>query len=390
MSKPNIVYIHSHDTGRYVQPYGHAIPTPNIQKLAEEGAVFRNAFCANPTCSPSRAALLTGQYAHSCGMGGLANRGWSLPVPEHLIPYTLNQADYVTALAGFQHVVRDLKETGYQRLLSEGSVRAGAEERARAFIEEKHDAPFFLDVGFGETHRRAKGFDPPPDGEPKTDPRYVKPPAPFPDTPVTRQDMAEYIDAARTLDRKMGVVFDALEENGLAENTLVICTTDHGLAFPRMKCHLSDHGIGIMLIVQGPGGFDGGQVVDGLVSQIDLFPTICELAGLKHRHGCKAIPFFRWYAARRTISETLFLLKSIITAVMNRSALSERSSGNISDAMTPPRSGHYRIATTALVKPLCWSTVGTTNPLNQNGCMMSCSIHRRRRTSLRIRSMQTF
>ena len=202
-------------------------------------------------------------------------------MPEHLITYTLNQAGYTTALAGFQHVVRDLKETGYQRLLSEGSVRAGAEERARAFIKEKHDAPFFLDVGFGETHRRAKGFDPPPDGEPKTDPRYVKPPAPFPDTPVTRQDMAEYIDAARTLDRKMGVVFDALEENGLAENTLVICTTDHGLAFPRMKCHLSDHGIGIMLIVRGPGGFDGGQVVDGLVSQIDLFPTICELAEIE-------------------------------------------------------------------------------------------------------------
>ena len=71
------------------------------------------------------------------------------------------------------------------------------------------------------------------------------------------------------------------KKNGLAENTLVICTTDHGLAFPRMKCHLSDHGIGIMLIVRGPGGFDGGQVVDGLVSQIDLFPTICELAGIE-------------------------------------------------------------------------------------------------------------
>ena len=280
MSRPNIVYIHSHDTGRYVQPYGHAIPTPNIQKLAEEGAVFRNAFCANPTCSPSRASLLTGQWAHSCGMGGLANRGWSLPNPEQLITYTLNRAGYTTALAGFQHVVRDLKATGYQRLLSEGQVRAGAEIRARDFIAEDHDAPFFLDVGFGETHRRQKGFDPPPAGEAKTDPRYVKPPAPFPDTPVTRQDMAEYIDAARTLDQKMGVVFDALEENGLAENTLVICTTDHGLAFPRMKCHLSDHGIGVMLIVRGPGGFRGGQVVDGLVSQIDLFPTICELMGI--------------------------------------------------------------------------------------------------------------
>ncbi len=278
MNKPNIIYIHSHDTGRYVQPYGHAIPTPNIQKLAEEGVLFRNAFCANPTCSPSRASLLTGQWAHSCGMGGLANRGWSLPVPEHLIPHTLNSAGYETALAGFQHVVRNVEDTGYQRILSKEYGKSGAEERACAFLSEKHNSPFFLDIGFGETHRKAKGFDPPPDGEPKTDPRYVKPPPTFPDTPDTRKDMAEYIDSARRLDWKMGKVFDTLENNGLAENTLVICTTDHGLAFPRMKCHVTDHGIGVMLIIRGPGGFDDGKVIDGLVSQIDLFPTICELA----------------------------------------------------------------------------------------------------------------
>ena len=281
MQKPNIIYIHSHDTGRYVQPYGHAIPTPNIQKLAEEGVLFRNAFCANPTCSPSRAALLTGQWAHSCGMGGLANRGWSLPVPKHLIPHTLNDAGYMTALAGFQHVVRNVKDTGYQRILAQENGNGGAEQRACAFLDEDHTQPFFLDIGFSETHRKGQGFDPPPEGEPKTDPRYVKPPAPFPDNPVTRQDMAEYIDAARKLDMKMGKVFDKLEENRLAENTLVICTTDHGLAFPRMKCHVSDHGIGVMLIVRGPGGFDGGKVVDGLVSQIDLFPTICDLAEIE-------------------------------------------------------------------------------------------------------------
>jgi arylsulfatase A-like enzyme len=60
-SPPNILYLHSHDTGRYVQPYGHAIPTPNIQRLADQGVQFRKAFCAAPTCSASRACLLTGQ-----------------------------------------------------------------------------------------------------------------------------------------------------------------------------------------------------------------------------------------------------------------------------------------------------------------------------------------
>ncbi len=75
VEKPNIIYIHSHDTGRYIQPYGHPVPTPNLQRLAEEGMLFRQAFCAAPTCSPSRGALVTGQAPHSCGQFGLLNRG---------------------------------------------------------------------------------------------------------------------------------------------------------------------------------------------------------------------------------------------------------------------------------------------------------------------------
>jgi N-sulfoglucosamine sulfohydrolase len=95
--KPNILYIHSHDTGRYIQPYGHNIPTPHIQKMAEEGVLFRKAFCAAPTCSPSRAALLTGQSAHSSGMLGLAHRGFSLnDYDQHLANY-LKKQGYETA-----------------------------------------------------------------------------------------------------------------------------------------------------------------------------------------------------------------------------------------------------------------------------------------------------
>ncbi len=281
MDSPNIIYIHSHDTGRYVQPYGHAIPTPNLQMLAESGVLFRQAFCANPTCSPSRACLLTGQWAHSCDMTGLVNRGWSLPEPKHLITYTLKNAGYTTALAGFQHVVKNIEDGGWEQILSKEAGDKSTEDRAAAFIAGTHDKPFFLDVGFGETHRRAKGFAPQPDGESKTDARYVRPPAPFGNTPETRQDMAEYIDAARTLDQKMSVVFDAVEEHGLGDNTLIICTTDHGIAFPGMKCNLTDHGTGVMLIVKGPGGFTGGKVVDALVSQVDLYPTICEIAGIE-------------------------------------------------------------------------------------------------------------
>ena len=112
---------------------------------------------------------------------------------------------------------------------------------------------------------------------PQDDERYVRPPDPLPDTPATRRDIALYNSSIRSTDHCMGQVLDALDRQGLADNTLVICTTDHGIAFPDMKSNLTDHGTGVMLVMRGPGGFTDGKVVDAMVSQIDLFPTICEL-----------------------------------------------------------------------------------------------------------------
>ena len=94
--------------------------------------------------------------------------------------------------------------------------------------------------------------------------------------------MAAFKATARILDNAIGQVMDALAEAGLAENTLVVSTTDHGVAFPAMKCNLTDHGIGVYLIMRGPGGFTGGKVSDALVSHLDIFPTLCDLAGVKH------------------------------------------------------------------------------------------------------------
>ncbi|HHW08389.1 MAG TPA: sulfatase [Firmicutes bacterium] len=274
---PNIVYIHSHDTGRYIQPYGHAVPTPHLQALAEEGVLFRRAFCAAPTCSPSRAALLTGQAPHSSGMLGLAHRGFSLNDYSQHIVHTLRRTGYTSALAGVQHVARDPEMIGYDQVLG----KEDAEKLAIAWLESRPPQPFFLSVGFSETHRRGRElgyFN--PDG-PAGDPRYCLPPAPLPDTPETRQDMADFKVSAARLDKKMGEVFSCLERLGLAENTLIICTTDHGIAFPHMKCNLTDHGLGVFLIMKGPAPFRGGKVIDAMVSHIDIFPTICDYLGLE-------------------------------------------------------------------------------------------------------------
>ncbi|HAS84210.1 MAG TPA: sulfatase [Verrucomicrobia bacterium] len=271
--RPNILYLHSHDTGRYIQPHGHAVPTPALQRLAEDGVLFRQNFCVNPTCSPSRAALLTGCYPHENGMTGLAHRGFTLnDYGQHLL-HTLRNAGYISALAGVQHIASRTASKlpweiiGYDRWLGH-EARDGAVE----FIENCTDAPFFLSVGFNETHREFPVLDASPD-----DPRYCLVPAPLPDTPQTRVDMARYKASARILDRKIGDVLDALDRCGKAENTLVICTTDHGIAFPHMKCNLTDHGIGVMLMMRGPGGFSGGKVVDAMTSHLDVFPTICDL-----------------------------------------------------------------------------------------------------------------
>ncbi len=273
MNKPNILYLHSHDTGRSVQPYGHAVATPAIQRLAEEGVLFRQNFCVNPTCSPSRAALLTGCYPHENGMTGLAHRGFALNDYRQHIIHTLRREGYVSALTGIQHIASATDQRqAWQVIGYDQHLDGDPCEQAVEFLRLPREQPFFLSVGFFETHREFPALADAPD-----DARYCLPPAPLPDTQDTREDMVRFKASARILDRKIGAVLSALDRAGLAENTLVICTTDHGIAFPRMKCNLHDSGIGTMLIMRGPGGFTGGKVVDAMTSHLDLFPTLCDL-----------------------------------------------------------------------------------------------------------------
>ena len=280
MKYPNILYIHSHDTGRYIQPYGHAVSTPNIQRLAEGGVLFRQAFCANPTCSPSRASLLTGKWAHTCGMLGLVNRGFSMSdYSQHIVHTLRDGVGYHSVLGGLQHVAKDPAQIGYDRILEGERSTENIVGRTVEFLRQAPPQPFFLDVGFFVTHREF------PKPGPDEDPRYCLPPAPIPDTPENRYDMAAYKASARILDNSIGEVLEVLDASGLGENTLVICTTDHGLAFPGMKCHLTDHGIGVMLIMRGPGGFTDGKVCDAMVSHINVLPTICDLLDIAAPEG---------------------------------------------------------------------------------------------------------
>lgn len=276
---PNILYLHSHDTGRYLEPYGFGVPAPNLTKLASEGVLFRQVFTAAPTCSPSRAALLTGQSPHASGMTGLAHRGFRLNDYKQHILYPLRSAGYRSILAGVQHIAVDRGAIGYDEVFRPRSDRAAdVTPLAEKFLRSRPKGPFFLDCGFHETHRK---FHEP---GPAENSNLCQPAAIHPDTPATRQDMAAFHASARVLDTAAGEILRALEDSGLAANTLVISTTDHGIPFPGMKCNLTGHGTGISLIMRGPGGFSGGKTCDALISNIDLYPTLCELAGT----GCPA------------------------------------------------------------------------------------------------------
>src|SRR5215218_2085852 len=217
---PNIVLVHSHDTGRYVQPYGHQVVTPNIQRLADPG--------------------------------------------QHIL-HTLRDAGYFTAMVGEQHVSADPEELGYDLVVDADTSHAHDVAPATvALLRDRPPEPFFLSVGFFETHRDY--FEP----TSVRDKLYSLPPANLPDSPVTRRDMASFKQSARALDHGVGAVLSAIDELEIADETIVILTTDHGIPFPGAKATLTDRGLGVMLIVRGPGGFHGGRVSEVLVSQIDL------------------------------------------------------------------------------------------------------------------------
>jgi len=149
--RPNLVLLHSHDTGRHLGCYGAGVATPNLMRLAREGVLFRHAFCASPGCSSSRASLMTGQWPRTHGLIGLAHRGWRMKDPKssHL-SHLLRNAGYNTQLIGFQHEVPDPKELGYNNFITE---KLDFHSRARGelavkWIENAPAEPFFLNVGF--------------------------------------------------------------------------------------------------------------------------------------------------------------------------------------------------------------------------------------------------
>lgn len=291
-NKPNVIYLHTHDAGRFIEPYGYQFKTPNLMKLAKSGVVFRKAYCVAPSCSPSRSGLLTGQYPHCNGMFGLASRnsGWKLKDYSHHICHTMKANGYETVLSGVQHLAKmpisDRDWLGYDIHLNPlpKEVHDDFDYRnihtaAAEYIKQKHNKPFFLSIGFLDPHRSGKLFIKHKEAETSDlDWRYERPLPIYEDNDISRRESANFREGVDHIDEQMGVVLDAIKDAGIEDNTIIICTTDHGVGFPKMKCTLTDWGTGVFLIIKGP-DFKKGFVSDALVSQIDIFPTLCDVLG---------------------------------------------------------------------------------------------------------------
>lgn len=301
----NIFYLHSHDTGRYIEPYGYKVETPNLMKLAQEGTLFRQAFSAAPTCSPSRAGMLTGRTPHAAGMLGLAHRGFAnLDYSQHLVQF-LNRNGFETVLCGMQHEAEDKEVIGYNLILDREEEKVkdwlNVEKTERYLRDRESDKPLFFSFGMEYTHREFDEIDD------RISPNYVLPPEKLPDNLEIRNDMAAFLTSAKRADQCLGRVLKAIEKAGMAENSLIIYTTDHGIAFPMMKSTLYDSGIGVSLIFKFPDNPKKGEAVDALISQLDIFPTICDIFNLEspdYLEGNSILPILR--DTRKEIREEIF------------------------------------------------------------------------------------
>ena len=279
--RPNVLFVITHDLGTQLGCYGDpSLRTTSLDGLAEDGVRFDNYFCTTPLCSPSRGSILTGRHPHVNGLNGLTHRGFSLNPNERCLPRLLAEAGYETLLFGFQHEASDPGRLGYQWVserqrpfrchLVTPLVVSFLQGRAASGEQE----PFFAMVGWSEVHRDFKSEAYTPD-----DPADVHVPGYLPDTPEVREDIADFHGPIHAADACVGELLQALDETGLAENTWVIFTTDHGIAFPRAKSTLYDPGIRTACIMRWPAGFAGGKAYANLLSNVDMLPTILEAVG---------------------------------------------------------------------------------------------------------------
>ena len=296
MARPNILWILGEDMGPELGFLGTPeVQTPNLDGLAGRGMVFTHAFTTSPVCSPSRSAFHTGMYQTTIGAHNHRSHRpddpspYPFPLPEgvQLISDWLRHAGYFTG--NIRHFPDGIDFQGTGKTDWNFSYDGKPFDTDR-WADLKSRQPFYAQVNFPETHR-GRAWDEAHTHIPQpADPDKVVLPPYYPDHPVVRQDWAQYLNTVMSLDRKVGMVLDLLDADGLADNTVVIFMGDHGRAMVRGKQWPYDSGLHVPLIIYWPpsmpppAGYEAGATSDRLISAIDVTATTLALAGAPKPH----------------------------------------------------------------------------------------------------------
>ncbi len=299
--RPNILVFIADDLGMDLGCYENkGIKTPNIDKLAQSGMTFANAFHTSPQSSPSRTSMLSGQFAHTIGTEDLHT---GINDTTKLLPYYLKEAGYYTGIILKTHIGEngekqfDYCDNSAGEYYNKGTYTIEKMIKScNTFIDKKGDKPFFLWCAFIDPHRPYTNDPIPANRAPEvTNLKDVIVPPYMIDNDETRRDLAHYYDEVVRLDSHVGKILADLEKRKLLENTLIIFLSDNGYPMPRGKGSLYDSGIRTPFIFSWKNNVLPNVKYDGLTSTIDLAPTLLEVAGAKvpsHMYGRSLKPVF--------------------------------------------------------------------------------------------------
>jgi len=314
--RPNILWISCEDLSPRLGCYGDPVArTPNLDRLAKQGMMFRRVFTTAPVCAPCRSGIITAMYQTSIGTHHMrtTHRAEGLPTPYWAVPppYVKTFTEYLRAQG---YYCTNNSKTDYQFTTP---ITAWDESSRKAHYRNRPDKnqPFFAVFNLGMTHESQNWANPQ-----VTDPASVEVPPYYPDTPVVRKNIARVYDNMAKMDKRVGELLKELQDEGLADNTIVFFWSDHGDGLPRAKRWPYDSGTHIPLIIRWPGHIEPGSVNDDLISSIDFGPTVLSLAGVKipvHMQGQaflgpqKKPPRGYVFSARDRFDESYDMVRSV-------------------------------------------------------------------------------
>jgi arylsulfatase A-like enzyme len=295
LPRPNILWITTHDIspdlGCYagVWPGAQYADTPNLDRLAAEGVRYDNAFAAAPVCAPSRSAIITGMFPTAIGTMHMRSRAVP-PAEVRCFPEYLRAAGYYCTNNAFSDFQFQLPVTVWDDHSAQAHWRNRADPAQPFFAVfhgmVTHESQIYADDA--QYQRNTNRLTP----AQRHDPTAAPLPPYYPDTPTFRQAWARYSDNITAMDYWAGDLLRQLADDGLADTTMVVFWSDHGLGMPRAKRWPYASGLHVPLLVRWPGRIAPGSVRAGPVSLMDLAATMLEAAGLPIPAHMHAQPLF--------------------------------------------------------------------------------------------------